>query len=561
MSLRSLQSSEAAVGDNKARLALFDTFTARQMVQLSECVEACGGTDDSASGGLKDAVLRLLDADNKPFVKMFDMLLAKFRMVGDPAEKDALFASVSEEKKRKAAAEADAGYPHPAAKKAVTPEKTVTIKQEDKKEADKDGDANELSNDRFTLSVFQSTKKLMGAQHMAPAELDVVLKAKPKEGVETKVFVVGAFDQSSSMTGERTKMAAAAMKQLPDRLRSSIKEGDLVKIFLGFTMWGSDEHFYQLCEPFQVSGSGVDHEAIDEKVEHAVARLKRSNGQCGLTNISKGMEHAAEYLAAHNPSGDDGFDMTHIIVITDGDANRGETDCYGIRTFAAKIRREYRVDGVHTLPLTAGQSTEFCRAMAEGGHGLAAFAPTEKELPEAIVEICMPLARARGFFIVNEEFKGWLTPTRDYAATKITVPVGAIGTTFSYVMRVQMLRKREPFVVKIDVEFVAEDDVPKEDVPTELKDALDRESAWKELTEKMAAAEQTYKGDVRKMLQHVRSVKKDMTRRGYSANATSDVTRMATQFEKQESEPAYRSMSAEAQHHHTQSVMRSLGAS
>ena len=169
-------------------------------------------------------------------------------------------------------------------------------------------------------------------------------------------------------------------------------------------------------------------------------------------------------------------------------------------------------------------------------------------------------ARA-GFFIVNEEFKGWLTPTRDYAATKITVPVGAIGTTFSYVMRVQMLRKREPFVVKIDVEFVAEDDVPKEDVPTELKDALDRESAWKELTEKMAAAEQTYKGDVRKMLQHVRSVKKDMTRRGYSANATSDVTRMATQFEKQESEPAYRSMSAEAQHHHTQSVMRSLGAS
>ena len=96
MSLRSLQSSEAAVGDNKARLALFDTFTARQMVQLSECVEACGGTDDSASGGLKDAVLRLLDADNKPFVKMFDMLLAKFRMVGDPAEKDALFASVSE---------------------------------------------------------------------------------------------------------------------------------------------------------------------------------------------------------------------------------------------------------------------------------------------------------------------------------------------------------------------------------------------------------------------------------------------------------------------------------
>lgn len=563
---------EALVGDKLARLALVDQFTSRQAVQLGECVELCGGKEEPESGGLKGATARLLDADNKVFAKMFDMLLAQFGMIGDPAAKDALFDSVAAEKKRKAATDAGgAGDPWPAAKKAVIPEEKVTIEQEPKKEADKAGGGGEkLFSDRYTLSVSQSGKKFAGIpgdestalSHQKYTDVDVLFKAEPKQDITTTVLVVAAFDQSGSMGGSRTKMAADAMAQLPGRLRASIKEGQKVDISLGLTMWGSDDHFYTLLDKvIKVSGKDVDQQAVDAQVAEAVARLSRSNGGCGQTNISHGMEHAAKYLAANNSPGEAAFDMTHVIMITDGAANLGECTADGIRDFAAKIRRDYGIDAVHTLPLTAGQSADFCRAMADGGNGLAAFSPTENELAEAIIEICMPLARAWGFFIVDDKFKGFFTPTRDYATTTLSVPVGHVGTTFVNVLRVKMLNRETSFVVQIKGEFVAAADVPPDQVPAELKDALDREAARKELKEKMDAAKETYGGDVRKMAAHVRSVQQDMTRRGFSANATSEVDRMATQFEEEQDQVAYRSMSAAAQEHHTQARYRSLGAS
>lgn len=674
----------ALVTDNQARLAFFDKFTSRQAYKLGECVELCGGAEDPESGGLKGAAARLLDADNKIFVKMFDMLLAQFGMIGDPAAKDALFDSVAANKKRKAATDAGgagdpspaakkgeacqlnlarfeevpnltdggrrdemeqymhdcrrllalgvkrwegnvpghlgprvldpdkpadralitamfsspseqpllpaaampapveqpswaatdaggAGNPSPAAKKAATAEQKVTIKQEPKTEADKAGDSGEtLFSDRYTLSVLQSGKKFPGIpvdestalNKQKRIDIDVLLKAEPKEGITTKVLVVAAFDQSGSMGGPRTEMAAKAMAQLPRRLSASIKEGQDVEISLGLTMWGSDEHFYTLLDKvIKVSGKGVDQQAVDAQVAEAVVRLSRSNGGCGQTDISHGMEHAAKYLAANNPPGEAGFDMTHVIMITDGAANLGECTADGIRDFAAKIRRDHDIDAVHTLPLTAGQSADFCRAMADGGNGLAAFSPTENELAEAIIEICMPLARAWGFFIVDDKFKGFFTPTRDYATTTLSVPVGHVGTTFVNVLRVKMLNRETSFVVQVKGEFVAAADVPPDQVPAEVKDALDREAARKELKEKMDAAKDTYGGDVRKMAAHVRSVQQDMTRRGFSANATSEVDRMATQFEDEQDQVAYRNMSAAAQEHHTQARYRSLGAS
>lgn len=580
MSIRSLHDAQptateadATVGDNQARLALVDKFTVRQMAQLGDCVETCGGTED---GGLKAAVSRLLDADNKPFVKMLDMLLAQFGMIGDPAAKDALFASVAAGEKRKAADDDKTGDGAPAPKKPdVTVKVELGIKKGVKQEPGK-ADPTQLENDRYKLEVVTSATKLAGipldratgGDEGTVDEVDLLLKGSCKQDAKTVVGLVISCDDSGSMAGEGSAMVCNAIRQIKEKVRGCLVDGKLTEVWLGLTMWGSHGMFYTLMDKMiKITGDLTEEEEtnIDKQIADAVTRLSGRSGRggnCGQTDFSEGISHAAKYLAANDAPGKEGFDMTHVVMISDGLANQGVTSPDRIGEHVATVRRDYGIDAVHTMPLTEQNSPEFCRKLAEeGGNGLVSFAPKAASLAEAIWKLARTIVTSVGTLIVNGVFHAFLTPDRDHALVKIGVPRGHVGTNVIKVLRVNMLRGMDSFLVRVNVDFVDEDAVPAFAMPAKLKDAIDMEAANAEFKSKMAAAKTTFKGDVRRMASVTRSVQRDLATRGFSAMATSQIDRAATQFEDMSSQAEYRSLAASGEDMVENMVSRGMSAS
>lgn len=154
------------------------------------------------------------------------------------------------------------------------------------------------------------------------------------------------LDRSGSMAGEKLAQAKAAARQLVSQLRPEDR--------LAIIHYGSD---------VEVLPSALATDDQRKRMLRFIDRIEDNGG----TNIGSGLSTARSVLRAHQG----GYEVSRMILISDGQPTQGETDPAALAALAHRIRRE----GITVSALGVGTdfNEDLMQAIAERGSGAYAY--------------------------------------------------------------------------------------------------------------------------------------------------------------------------------------------
>lgn len=213
---------------------------------------------------------------------------------------------------------------------------------------------------RFRLLVVPERAALPSD---APATLRLLVRVQAPERGEgdpprDPLAIALVLDRSGSMSGQPLEEACACARTIVDRLDPA----DRVAVF------AFDDEVECLAHTVPASERTLLHAAIARIVEG------------GSTNLHGGWRAGADELAAHVVPGH----LQRVILLSDGNANRGETD---LETIAGQCRDLARL-GVSTSTYGLGRdfNEALMLAMARAGRGNAYYGQTAADLADPFAE-------------------------------------------------------------------------------------------------------------------------------------------------------------------------------